>query len=203
MKLRTVILREIADSALAGRRHWSSLSELAQATGASLGLTHRVVAELGQIGVTRPCAGGGFDVTSPEKAVALFAASRNVMRETRLRISLSSAERVAAQPGVSAIGGMDAAVHHLGGINVVASIGLPRILYVVEPALVTIQSDGDDVAVLGLDPIGSRSWTDTGFASWAQTYGDLFGLPGWQAEEFRRAMYKSAFSVDDWETLSA
>ena len=32
----------------------------------------------------------------------------------------------------------------------------------------------------------------------AQTYADLFAQPGWQASEFRRALWRKHFDVDDW-----
>jgi hypothetical protein len=204
MKLRTVLVRELADAAIAGRRHWDSLTELSTLTGISLGLTHRVLDELEDIGVVRRSFTGGFDLTSPEKAVTVFAATRNVARETVTYISRNTAAHL-TQAGTSplAIGGMDAAVHHLGA-NTVAAIGTPRILYLPQEVADTLQREGDEVAILPLDDRAANTWAkQSGFASWTQTYGDLFATAGWQAEEFRRAMFKSAFMIDDWETASA
>jgi DNA-binding transcriptional regulator YhcF (GntR family) len=204
MKLRTVLVRELADAALNGRRHWASLTELATTTGISIGLTHRVVDELEDVGVIRRSFTGGFDLTSPEKAVTIVATSRNIAREAVTYISRHSAAHLAdSGAGPLAIGGMDAAVHHLGG-NTVAAMGNPRILYLPRSVADTLQCDGDDVAVLPLDELAARTWARVpGYTSWTQTYGDLFGMAGWQAEEFRRAMFKSAFMIDDWETASA
>lgn len=42
-----------------------------------------------------------------------------------------------------------------------------------------------------------RAWAD-GYTSKAQTYADLFTQPGWQASEFRRALWRAWFAVDDW-----
>lgn len=39
----------------------------------------------------------------------------------------------------------------------------------------------------------------TGVTSRAQTYADLFALPGWQAEEFRRPLHRVLFPAADWE----
>ena len=48
-----------------------------------------------------------------------------------------------------------------------------------------------------MDAAAERSWT-TGYTSLAQTYADLFAQPGWQASEFRRALWRKHFDVDDW-----
>lgn len=56
---------------------------------------------------------------------------------------------------------------------------------------------GDGALVLAADARSLRSWAE-GYTSRAQTYADLFAQPGWQASEFRRALWREWFAVDDW-----
>jgi hypothetical protein len=193
----TLLIRELADAALAGHRHWTYAADLAAHTGLPADLTGRVLAELEHIGVIRKSlSDNSFDVTNLEKAVTLVASIRNVHAETVRSVSLATAERLWAGPTPTAIGGMDAAIHHLG-THTVAATGprSPKILYLAADAIAHINDDGTDpcVAVLALDQCAARTWT-TGYTSWTQTYGDLFGLPGRQAEEVRRTMFTSILS---------
>lgn len=56
---------------------------------------------------------------------------------------------------------------------------------------------GDDARVITVDQRTLARWGD-GFTSAAQTYADLFAQPGWQASEFRRALWREWFAIDDW-----
>lgn len=192
---RALLIRELADAALAGHRHWTCTAGLAAHTGLPAALTRRVLAELEHIGVIRnSLSDNSFDVTNLEKAVTLAASIRNVHAQTVRSVSLATAERLHAGPAPTAIGGIDAAIHHLG-THTIAATESPRILYLTADAIAHINDDDQDVcvAVLVLDQCAARTWT-TGYTSWTQTYGDLFGLPGRQAEDLRRAMFTSALS---------
>jgi len=101
-------------------------------------------------------------------------------------------------PGIYAVafGGTDAAVHWLGGVNTVAGKGVRLIYADVDLAHGLVQ--GDEVRVVSRDKVAARSWRD-GFSSVAQTYADLFAMPGWQASEFRLALHSRLFGRADWE----
>lgn len=194
---RNLLIRELADTALAGHPHWTCTADLAAHTGLPDYLTGRILTELAHIGVVRKSlSDNSFDVTNLEKAVTLAASNRNIHTETARSVSLATAERLHAGPTPTAIGGIDAAIHHLGTHTVAATRPRsPKILYLPADAIAHINDDDTDpcVAVLALDQCAARTWT-TGYTSWTQTYGDLFGLPGRQAEELRRAMFTSALS---------
>lgn len=194
---RTLLIRELADTALAGHRHWTYAADLAAHTGLPNYLTGRILTELEHIGVIRKSlSDNSFNVINLEKAVTLAASIRNIHTETVRSVSLATAERLHAGPTPTAIGGIDAAIHHLG-THTDAATGprSPKILYLAADAIAHIDDDGTDpcVTVLALDQCAARTWT-TGYTSWTQTYGDLFGLPGRHAEELRRAMFTSVLS---------
>ncbi len=95
------------------------------------------------------------------------------------------------------LGGPDAAVHHLGGTNTVADKGR-RIVYLPHhEGMISALPSGDEVLVVGMDKAACAAWVD-GYTSFTQTYADLFASPGWQAAEFRRALWDSRFREPDW-----
>ncbi|WP_314506027.1 hypothetical protein [uncultured Microbacterium sp.] len=100
------------------------------------------------------------------------------------------------RPSAVAFGGMDAAVQWLGGVNTIADRGV-RLIYADTDAAQGL-AEGDEVRVVSPDLVAARAWRH-GFASVAQTYADLFAMPGWQASEFRVALQSRLFNRADWE----
>lgn len=194
-----VLLRTVVDLALTGRRSWSSVGDLAHEAGVGEKLAYKVTARVAEIGaITRHC-GSGFSITDPERLLMLLS-SRRTLSAAR-RTDLQSAQAWLSELDVYAVGGTRAAVHHLGGTNTIAAHA-PAILYVPEGTELEGLPEGDGALVLAADARSLQSWAE-GYTSRAQTYADLFAQPGWQASEFRRALWRAWFAVDDWAHADA
>lgn len=207
MKGNELVWRAICDAALNGQRRWDSAADLAFGAGVPRATAAFALRRLVDVGAIESRSGGGFSTVNPEKALTLLAAWRNLDRDTIVVTSLDAATRLLESSDYAtryALGGADAAVHYLGGRNTVADIGR-RTVYINRSSEVSALPVGDQVRMLELDRRAERDWTD-GYSSLAQTYADLFASPGWQAEEFRRALWTRFFAEPDWEqgkTLSA
>lgn len=201
MKDTDVVLSTLVDFALAGRRSWNSVVDLAWAAGVGEKLAYKALGRPAAIGAITRHPGGGFSVTDPERLMAILS-SRRTLALAR-RTTLVAAESLLSTSPEYAIGGTRAAVHHLGGPNTIADHA-PAILYVPEGVALDELPAGESALVMTADTRALQSWTD-GYTSKAQTYADLFAQPGWQASEFRRALWRQWFAVDDWaraETMS-
>ncbi len=197
-----VVLRTLVDAALTGRRQWATVMDLAQEARVGDKLAYKALGRPTSIGALTKHPGGGFSVTDPERLLTILAVRRslNPARST----SLDGAQSLLANLSEYAIGGTRAASRHLGGPNTIADHG-PAIVYVPENVEVDGLPDGEGALVMAADERALRSWPD-GFTSKAQTYADLFAQPGWLASEFRRALWREWFAVDDWsqgEAISA
>ncbi len=190
-----VIRRVLADAALDGRREWRSAADLAWEAGSSTQLTNFALEHLIDIGSVTRFLRGGFIVGDPERVLTVVAADRNLRRSGTLT-SRDGAEALIAQAPLYAIGGTRAALRYLGGRNVIADHA-PALVYMPAETDLSDLPPGDEATVLTADEHSLRAWTD-GYTSPAQTYADLFAQPGWQAAEFRRALWRSWFAVDDW-----
>jgi len=190
------VWRTLADAALRGRREWKNTGDLAWEAAVGEKIAYKALSRPVEIGaVTRyPAPAGGFSVTDPERVLTLFAAARS-LRDAR-RTRFEDAQRLASAAPMYAIGGTRAAAHHLGGRNAIADHAA-AILYVPSSIAVADLPPGDEALVFTTDPKTLDAWRD-GFTSPAQTYADLFAQPGWQASEFRRALWRTWFTVDDW-----
>lgn len=196
MKQTDAVWRTLVDNALADRREWTSAAELAWRAGVGEKLTYKALVKPIEIGAVirhRPPA-GGFSVTDPERVLALFAASRT-LRDAR-RTTLEAAQRLTDSIAEYAISGTRAAVHHLGGRNTIADHA-PAIIYTPLETELSELPDGSGALVFTIEAATLREW-EAGYASPAQTYADLFAQAGWQASEFRRALWRRWFSTDDW-----
>lgn len=194
MRETDAVWRSLADAALAGRREWKNTGDLASAAGVGEKIGYKAVGRLATIGAVTRHPGGGFSATDPERIVGLLAAARSLRSAHRTR--LEAVQGLLERSPEYAIGGTRAAAHHLGGRNVIADHG-PAIIYMPSDVDVSDLPRGDTALVLVSDPHTLASWHD-GFTSPAQTYADLFAQPGWQASEFRRALWRRWFTVDDW-----
>ncbi|MGV3733725.1 MAG: hypothetical protein ACO1N6_10045 [Microcella sp.] len=196
MKQTDAVWRTLVDHALDGRREWPSTAELAWHAGVGQQLAYKALArpiEIGAVTRHRPPA-GGFSVTDTERVLTLFAVSRTLREATAT--TLEAAHELTERVAHYAVGGTRAAVHHLDKRNTIADHGA-AILYVPTGSDLTHLPDGDSALVSTIDIPTLEVWGD-GYTSRAQTYADLFAQPGWQASEFRRALWRRWFSVDDW-----
>lgn len=157
---------------------------------------HKATRHLSEIGALRKYGAGGLSVIDPERVLLVFAVGRDLVSETIATTTPAGADKLLGGLDRYAIGGTDAAIYHLGGINNIADLG-QRIVYIPQFAELPELPDGDSVRVLRMDSAAEHSWT-TGYCSVAQTYADLFAQPGWQASEFRRELWRKLFSIDDW-----
>ncbi|MDP3972449.1 MAG: hypothetical protein Q8P61_06035 [Candidatus Nanopelagicales bacterium] len=196
MKIVDLVRRTLADAALVGNRRWASQGDIAFAARCSVAAVYQATRHLSEIGAIHKYGQGGLSVTDPERVVTTLAASRTLRRDVLASTSLDGAQHLISTCDAYALGGTDAALHHLGGPNTVADKG-QRLIYVPPGTGLDELPDGSDVLVLPLDAPAARDWKD-GFSSPAQTFADLFALPGWQATEFRRALWRKLFAVDDW-----
>lgn len=198
MKGNELVWRSLADAALRGRREWANLADLAHDAGVPVSTTHLAVQRLSEIGAVRPYGRGGLSGLNPEKIVTVLAASRRLPRDTLAKSTVAAVKAFLDDiDSTYALGGTDAAVAHLSGINAIADRGT-RIVYMPTTTDTSELAAGNEVLLLAMDSRAQRQWVD-GYSSLAQTYADLFALPGWQAEEFRRALYTKMFSMNDWE----
>jgi hypothetical protein len=199
MRATDAVWRTLADAALSGRRQWKNTSDLAWESGVGDKLAYKALRRPVSIGAVARHPGGGFSVTDPERVLTLLAAARTLTgaHATTLEAAQSSLVHAPAY----ALGGTRAAAHHLGGRNTIADHA-PAIVYL--PARVELNAlpPGDGALVFTTDDHTLAAWAD-GFTSPAQTYADLFAQPGWQASEFRRALWRTWFTVDDWARAEA
>ncbi len=196
MKQTDAVWRTLADHALHGRREWPSTAELAWEAGVGQQLAYKALSkpvEIGAVTRHRPPT-GGFSVTDPERVLTLFAVSRSLRGATST--TLDAAHQLTERVAEYAVGGTRAAVHHLDGRNTIADHG-SAMLYVPTGNDLTQLPNGDSALVFTIDTATLETWGD-GYTSRAQTYADLFAQAGWQASEFRRALWRRWFSVDDW-----
>jgi hypothetical protein len=189
-----IVYRTLVDAALAGRRAWANVRDLAWDAGVGEKLAYSAITRPASIGAVTRHAGGGFSVTDPERVLVLLCAKRSLTDATRT--TREAADKLIDGLSEYAIGGSRAALTHLDGRNTIADHAQP-ILYVPRDTPLDDLPRSDEVIVLTADARSLRHWTN-GYSSPAQTYADLFAQPGWQASEFRRALWRSWFSVDDW-----
>lgn len=71
-------------------------------------------------------------------------------------------------------------MHWLGGVNTIADKGV-RLIYA-DVDLAQRLAEGEEVRVVSLGRVAARAWRE-GFSSVAETYADLFAMPGWQARQ--------------------
>ncbi|MDQ2661480.1 MAG: helix-turn-helix domain-containing protein [Actinomycetota bacterium] len=189
MKNNEIVWRTISDAALQGHRRWEGLSALSKASGVPRSTVQQAMTRLAETGIARQEAGGGFTVVQHGKLLDLVAAHRNLSRDVLARTTIDAAnELIARRPARYFIGGPNAAIHHLGGRNTVATPGL-RIIYTLDDEIPSLPPS-DEALIVRIDPAAGEQWRD-GFASPTQTYADLWNTPGWQSVEFTRALRDS------------
>lgn len=196
MQVNEIVRRTLADSALRGDRRWSNLADIAFAARCSVPAVHKATRHLVDIGAIKTHGGGGLSVLDPERITTFLAAERNLRKDTLGQTTLAAAQGLIDGLDFYAIGGTAAAVHYLGERNTVADLGR-RIIYVPTTTTIGDLPPGDEVILVETDDVAQRTWRD-GYSSLAQTYADLFAQPGWQASEFRRALWRQLFQTDDW-----
>ncbi|HET8927642.1 MAG TPA: hypothetical protein VFN24_07405 [Microbacterium sp.] len=197
MRTNEIVWRTLADAALAGRREWPDLGSLAAVVDAPISSTHQALGRLVDIGAVQTRRRGGIMVVSPDRVVLTLAANRNLIRDTLAMTTLNAAQALTDEhPSDVSFGGPDAAVHWLGGVNTIADKGV-RLIYA-DAGVTQGLAEGDEVRVVSRDRVAARAWGE-GFSSVAQTYADLFAMPGWQASEFRIALHSRLFDRADWE----
>ncbi len=195
MRETDAVWRTLADAALSdGRREWKNTGDLAWEAGVGEKLAYKALSRPIEIGAVTRHRGGGFSTTDPERIMLLLGAARS-LRDAH-HTQFAAARDLAAMAPQYAIGGTRAAAHHLGGRNLVADHAT-AILYIPSDIDLSELPHGDDALIFAIDARTLSAWHE-GFTSPAQTFADLFAQPGWQASEFRRALWRRWFAVDDW-----
>lgn len=197
MKGNELVWRTLLDDAVVGKRRWQSLADLAFASGVPLTTTHLATRKLVEVGSLRPIGGSGLAVINVFKLATIFMANRSIGRDVLGKTSRNSLAEFEQNGHRVVLGGPDAAVHHLGGENLVA--GFSESIAYIEPASLEkleLKPDGE-ISVLPLDKRAALEWDK--FASVAQTLADLFASPGWQAAEFFDVMFGKFVPERDWE----
>lgn len=194
MRATDAVWRTLADAALSGRRTWNNVGDLAWEAGVGEKLAYKALLRPTEIGAVTKHPGGGFSVTDPERVLTLFAAARSL--STARKTSVTAAQALLSNVSAYCIGGTRAVAHFLDGGTTIADHAA-AIVYVATDTNLDHLPLGDEAFVLTIDSTVLQKWSN-GFTSPAQTYADLFAQPGWQASEFRRALWRSWFSVDDW-----
>ena len=194
MRETDAVWRTLVDASLEGRRQWKNAGDLAWEAGVGEKITYKALSRPTAIGAVTKHPGGGFSVSDPERVLMLLAAARTLV--DACRTEFVAAQNLIARAPEYAIGGTRAAAHHLGGRNVIADHGIAMV-YVPSNMDLSALPRGEDALVITVDQHTLSRWND-GFTSAAQTYADLFAQPGWQASEFRRALWREWFAIDDW-----
>ena len=199
MRETDAVWRTLADAALQGNREWKNTADLAWAAGVGDKIAYKAMQRPTSIGAVARHPAGGFSVTDPERIVTMLAAARSL--STARHTTLDAVQKLMTGADLYAIGGTRAAAHHLGGRNTIADHARAIVYFPIDIDLADLPADDEAIAVT-IDRHTLESWRD-GFTSAAQTYADLFAQPGWQASEFRRALWRRWFSVDDWAIAEA
>jgi DNA-binding IclR family transcriptional regulator len=113
-----VVWRHLLVGARAGRRRWSSITELACELELALSTTHRSLAHPMEIGVVEVGPVDGLQVLDPARLLMLLAAHRHIQRDVLRRswVAVPVAEVEAAASSRSVVlGGFGAAIAHFGG----------------------------------------------------------------------------------------
>lgn len=194
MQATDLVYRTLVDAALDKQRSWKNVGDLAWAAGVGEKLAYKALGRPTSIGAVTRHSGSGFSVTDPERVLMLLATRRSL--KAAKATTFYAAQSILADVSAYAIGGTRAAARHLGGTNTVADHA-PALLYVQDDTELERLPAGGGALVLTIDARSLQAWTD-GYSSRAQTYADLFAQPGWQASEFRRALWREWFAVDDW-----
>ncbi|MCB0879989.1 MAG: hypothetical protein KDC46_13545 [Thermoleophilia bacterium] len=199
MKQTHKLFRCLVDAALDDQRRWSSVGELAWEAGVGESWAYKALAHPIAIGSVTKLSGGGISVTDPERILMILSAKRSLAGARRT--TLDATQSLISSSDAYAIGGTRAASRHLGGSNTIADHA-EAIVYVPDSFDLQDLPAGEGALVLLADERSMRDWSD-GFTSRAQTFADLFAQPGWQASEFRRALWRAWFEIDDWSRKDA
>lgn len=185
MKGNQTVWRTLADAALAGRPAWDSLAELGRASGVPTSTAHLAVQRMVACGAVEQNPTGGLATVNLDKVLTTLAATRTFDADVRAATTFRAVQRLLDGRRRFAVGGLEAARAHLGRRGA-GDCGI-RLLYLAGdlPEL----PPGDEVLLLAMDPVAERDWI-TGRTSPAQTYADLFALPGREADELRSALHR-------------
>ena len=213
MKKKDLVWRELIDAAVErGERRWENVEHLAFRAGVAPATAAYALRRLFEIGALRQHH-GGFTVVNPEKVLTSFCASRSIISDIVAVVKLGDAELKGLMDSPMAsrliVGGPEAAIAFLGGVNSVSDYH-ERIIYlrdendsnfVLEHSDRDVQNqferDRGNTTFLLADKRAARTWGL--HTSFAQTYADLFATPGWQASEFRWALGEKFFGERDWD----
>jgi hypothetical protein len=194
VKQTDMVYRALVDAALSGRRSWGGVTDLAWEAGVGEKLAYKALLRPAEIGAIEKHPRGGFSVTDPERIMMILSSRRSLAAARST--TFEAAQAMLGKMSAYALGGTRAAAHHLGGENTIADHA-NAIVYVPDPADLDRLPVGEGALVLVADERTLLGWSD-GYTGPAQTYADLFAQPGWQASEFRRALWRAWFAVDDW-----
>lgn len=212
-----MVWRELVDAAVQeGRRRWSSVEELAFEAGVASATAAYALRRLVEIGAVQPHY-AGFTLINPQKALTLLCAARSLASDAQLvvRMSRSEVSRVIEQldPKMIIAGGAMAAIELLDEVNTVSDYSeyvwyvrraevAHRVRDIVSQQNTQIETtfgrDRGNTIFLIADPRAARKWRR--YASFAQTYADLFATPGYQSTEFRLALDERYLARVDWDS---
>lgn len=190
-----VVWRTLADEALDGRRSWPTTRALAVHAQVGEPAAVHALRRLVAVGVVQRHAPSGFAVVDPERLLVSLAVRHHL--SPRRVVSRDAARELVESDGRCVLGGSWAAVHHLGGVNTVASHA-DWVVYVPDGVGVDVPDGGVGAGLFTADPRWLAGSSD-GFVSRAVAFTDLFNIPGWQASEFRRALWRVWFEDLYWD----
>jgi hypothetical protein len=198
MQVVDVVWRHLLVGAREGRRHWQSVTGLAQELGVAVSTAHRSLAHPVEIGAVDIGPIDGLVVLDPARLLVLLAAHRHVQRDLVRRwwVTAPVAEvEAAARSSKVVLGGFGAVIAHLG-VNRIADY--TRVLFYGDPKLPRIpaapEGEGTEIWVAEPDPWLSRYGRVTPLA---QAYADLFSMPGWQAARFTEQLDAKTVATRD------
>ena len=132
MKKKDLVWRELIDAAVErGERRWENVEHLAFRAGVAPATAAYALRRLFEIGALRQHH-GGFTVVNPEKVLTSFCASRSIISDIVAVVKLGDAELKGLMDSPMAsrliVGGTEAAIAFLGGVNSVSDYN-ERIIY--------------------------------------------------------------------------
>lgn len=186
------VWRHLLASGEQGRWRWPGLAALGSELGIATSTIHRALAYPTEIGAVTVEPSGGFTVSDAGRLLLYWAAHRNLRKDitrkfrtalpvlevTRI-ISEAAGSESASRPAPPVLGGFSALVTAMGK-NTIADY--TTVMVYGEPEGIPEDRAGDtEVIVLQPDPLLGNYGR---FTTLAQSWADLFNLPGWQSSRF-------------------
>jgi len=178
------VWRHLLASGEQGRWRWPNLAALGSELGIATSTVHRALAYPTEIGAVTIEPLGGFTVSDAGRLLLYWAAHRNlrkdITRKFRTSLPVLEVTRILSEPAdAPVLGGFTALVTAMGK-NTIADYTTVMV-YGQPEGIPEDRAGKTEVIVLQPDPLLGNYGH---FTTLAQSWADLFNLPGWQSSRF-------------------